>query len=890
MDSRRWEEVQRLFHQMADLPGDEQQPALEAACGGDADLREQVAALLQADAAGDSLLDRDVAHVAHAMIGHSSELPTHAFGPYHISEVLGEGGMGVVYLGERADLGSVAAIKLLRDAWISPARRERFASEQRTLAQLNHPAIARLLDADTLPDGTPWFVMEYVKGLSLTEYCRTHNASIAERFRLFREVCEAVQHAHRHAIIHRDLKPSNIMVTEEGRIKLLDFGIAKQIEGVESPVDHTRSGLRLMTPAYAAPEQLRGEGLGVHTDVYALGVVLYELLLGTLPFDLARKTPSEADTLILTVDADKPSTVARKLAPLPPHLRDVPVYAWTDLDVICLTAMQKDPARRYSTVDALMRDIDHFLASEPLEARADSLGYRLSKFVRRNTRAVVATALVAITVIGLVAFDGVRLTRARIAAEHEAARTSRVEAFMLNLFQGGDASAGPADSLRVTTLLARGVQEARSLSTDPAVQADLYLTLGGIYQKLGQFDRADSLVQLGLATRRTVFGPDHPDVGQALVALGLIQIDQAEYQAAEVTIRQGMAIEARSLPPDHPALALANLALGRALEERGEYATAILLLREAVRLERLRASGHPTPELAEAIEELANTHFMTGAYDLSDSLNREILGMNRTLHGDHHPSVADVLINLGAIQFQRGNYREAERFDREALAIDLRWYGPDHYETASAMTLVGRALNYQGHYGEAVGILRQSLAIQERVNGPVHPRVASALNDLGVAALQAGQLDSAAADFQRMESIYHQVYDDSHYLIALARANLASVYLEQQQYATAEAMFRDVIARYTAAQGAQHMNTAVAHIKLGRTLLREGRAREAEVETRTGYETLKSQTAPSVSWLQSARKDLAALYDSLREPEKAARIREEMADTGLKAVKPGRGN
>src|SRR5688572_3584109 len=304
--------------------------------------------------------------------------------------MLGEGGMGVVYLAERGDLGSKAAIKIRRDAWLSPARRERFAVEQRTLAQLNHPSIARLYDADTLPDGTPWFVMEYVEGVPLTAFCDTHASTIPERLRLFRDVCEAVQHAHRHAIIHRDLKPSNILVTQDGTGKLLDFGIAKQLESLEGS-EVTRTGLRPMTPAYAAPEQVSAGRLGIHTDVYSLGVVLYELLVGRLPFDVAQTTPSELERLIVEQEPERPSVAARRTPALPvgsSRAQSASKPQWADLDVLCLTAMHKDPARRYASVEALIRDVDHYLTGEPLEARPDSLRYRTSKFVRRNMTAV----------------------------------------------------------------------------------------------------------------------------------------------------------------------------------------------------------------------------------------------------------------------------------------------------------------------------------------------------------------------------------------------------------------------------------------------------------------------------------------------------------------------
>src|ERR1700733_3644426 len=314
MDSNRWTQIQSLFHDAADLPKSEQRAFLESACGSDDILLADVLALLDEDARSSSLLDRDVAYVADQILNDKSPQPAafQEFGHYKIKHVLGEGGMGVVYLAEREDLHSLVAIKLLRDASLSPARRERFAVEQRTLAQLNHPCIARLYDAGILADGTPWFVMEYVDGLPLTEYCRQRNCSIDQRLRLFHAVCEAVLYAHQNAVIHRDLKPSNILVKNDGSVRLLDFGIAKQIDGADAPADQTRTALRLMTPAYASPEQIRGERVGIQTDVYSLGVILYELLAGVLPYDVSNRSSSEAENLITGTDPARPSLVVRR--------------------------------------------------------------------------------------------------------------------------------------------------------------------------------------------------------------------------------------------------------------------------------------------------------------------------------------------------------------------------------------------------------------------------------------------------------------------------------------------------------------------------------------------------------------------------------------------------
>jgi eukaryotic-like serine/threonine-protein kinase len=882
MDSTRWERIQTLFHDAADLPRSEQGAFLQSACGEDSGLVADVLAMLEEDARGTSLLDRDMAHVAHQVLEEAGpQLPFKEFGPYRMKQMLGEGGMGVVYLAERKDLGSLVAIKVLRDAWLSPARRERFASEQRTLAQLNHPSIARLYDADTLDDGTPWFVMEYVEGVPLTEYCSQHKCSIAERLHLFRSVCEAVQYAHQHAVIHRDLKPSNILVKPDGTVRLLDFGIAKQIEVLGGPpgqtrTDQTLTGLRLMTPAYAAPEQIRGDGVGIQTDVYSLGVILYELLAGQRPFDFSNLAPGEAETLILQQEPAKPSIAAKRISDQPAAaVSSVGKASWDDLDVLCLTAMHKDPRRRYRSVEAMVRDVDHYLKREPLEARADTLRYRLGKFVRRNQRAVSVAALVFALVVGMAIFFTVRLARARNAALAEAARTGRIQRFMLNLFQGGDEAAGPSDTLRVVTLLDRGVQEARALDSDPAVQAELYETLGSMYQKLGKFEQANSLLDSALQQRTRLFGPDSPEVAQSLVAVGLLRSDQAQYEEAEHLIRRGLDISQRKLASGDPALARATFALGKLLENRGVYDQAAHELDEAVKLQS--APGATTPDLAASLSELANTNFYAGHYDISDSLNRQVLAMQRQLYGERHPLVADTLINLGSIQFQLGHYTEAERYERQALDIVQSFYGKDHPETADAMTILGQSLTFEHRLDEASALLHQSLTILEHAYGPVHPRVAYALNELGNIALRQQKLDDAEADFSRVVEIYRSVYGDNHYLISVAQSNLGGVYAERKDYVRAERLFREALQRYGKTLPADHLNVGITRIRLGGALAGERRFPEAEVESHAGYDIVMKQTSPTVRWLQSARKDLATEYEALNQPQNAAKFRAEFS-------------
>ena len=878
MDRARWDRIQQLFHGANELPAPERQAYLASECPEDPNLVAEVTSLLDEDARGASLLDHGLAPLAGHLVGDTGEtaIPVREFGAYRVLEVVGQGGMGIVYLAERADLGHRVAIKVLRDAALSPARRDRFASEQRTLAQLNHPSIAQLHDADALPDGTPWFAMEYVEGLPLTEYCEARRTSLEGRLLILRSVCQAVQHAHSHLVVHRDLKPSNVLVRNDGTVKLLDFGIAKQLESLDVPVDQTKTGFRLMTPAYAAPEQLRGDRIGIHTDVYSLGVLLYELLTGRLPFDLSQATPAEAERLITEQEPERPSAVTRRAGP-PWDSRSVAgASAWADLDVLCLTAMHKDPQRRYRTVDAFIQDIDHFLAGEPLEARPDSLRYRTGKFMRRNRQSVVAASVVIAVLVALVGFYTVRLAQARDTALAGAARTDRIQRFMLNLFHGGDAQVGPADSLRVVTLLDRGVQEAGSLVGEPAVQAELMATLGGLYQQLGRLDRADSLIVAALEQRRSLHGAEHPDVAESEIALGLLRLEQAEYDVAEETIRAGLARLQRLQPADHPSIARAMTALGKVLEEQGDYDQAIATLEEAVRLQSTREID---ADLIESLTELGNTNFYAGNYPTADSIFRQVLEYDRQLYGDRHPAVANDLINVGAVLHERGNYAEAERYYREALDINVGFYGNDHPATADNLTGLSRALLFQRKLAEADTVIRRALIIQERVYGENHPRVASTVNELGSVALMQDRLADAEAAYRRMADIYRVAYPNGHYLVGIALSNLATVQLNRELYVEAEQQFREAVRVFSQTLSPEHLNTGIARIKLGRALVRQRRYAEAAAESRAGYDSLAPQTDPQVSWLKTARGDLVEAYQALGREEDADRFRDEMSDT-----------
>ncbi|HEY8998050.1 MAG TPA: serine/threonine-protein kinase [Edaphobacter sp.] len=760
-----------------------------------------------------------------------------------------------MYLAERTDIGGEVAIKLLRDAWVSPARRMRFSAEQRMLAQLKHPGIAQIFEADTLRDGIPWFAMEYVDGWTLLDYWAQHPGTVQDCLILFREICEIVSYAHRRTIIHRDLKPTNIMVTPERRVKLLDFGVAKSLDETANKGALTIDGLRPMTPAYAPPEQQNGGPVGVFTDIYALGVLLYELLTGVLPFD------EKARALAIRPEPRRPSIVAHAERFTQPIRRS----AWADLNMLCLTAMHPEPDHRYQSTEAMIRDIDAFLEERPLAARPDGWSYRLRKFVVRRSVPLTYAAATILLAVGLIGYFTFRLREARDAAVAEAARTERIQSFTSNLFRGNESSVGPAEDMRVKTLLDRGREEVESLSGDPEMQADMRETLGDIYRKLGDTQQAGSLIASSLEYRRTQRQDQPRKYAHGLIELGLVRMDEGKLDEAEQMTREALAIS-RTLPKEvehgaRPLTVEAPIALGTVLEAKGSYSEAEQLLSHALQLRP--AQGVPDADIAANLRELANVHFYQGHYTVADSLNRQVLAMHQALYGEHHPEIAEDLNNLAAIQLELGNLDQAESKYRQALAITEAWYGPQHPKTAEDLTSLGRTLIRAKRLQDARAVLERALNIQQQVHGHDHLAVASALNELGSIESMQEAYDDAENHYSEALEIWRKIYGRSHQFIGVGLSNLGSVYMGKKDYSRAEVMYRQALAVFQETVHEDHLNTGIAHIKLGRALLRQRRYLDAETETRRGYETLANLVAPSNGFLKAATVDLVQIYVNL---------------------------
>jgi eukaryotic-like serine/threonine-protein kinase len=884
MDARRWERAQRLFHAALELPATERSAYLEGECADDAALVSEVMALLEEDARAGATLEPDVARLASAVLD-GSVPGVRVIGPYRILRVLGHGGMGVVYLAERDDLGSRVAIKVLRDAALSPVRRERFEREQQTLAQLNHPSIARLYDADTLPDGTPYFVMEYVEGMPITEYCDTAGVSIADRLRLFRDVCVAVQHAHRHAVVHRDLKPSNILVTAnggdgagDGQVKLLDFGIAKQLERLDSPAQQTQTGLRLMTPAYAAPEQVRGEPVGVHTDVYSLGAVLYQMLTGVPPFDLSGRTPAEVETMIVTAEPERPSIRwgrADCRSPGGPRVRDR--RQGKDLDVLCLTAMHKDPQRRYPTVEALIRDLDHFRREEPLEARADTVRYRAGKFVRRNRRQVTAAALLAAVLMGLVGFHTVRLAEQRDRAQMSAAKAERISEYLIGLFEAGDPyAAGPAN-LDVQTLLERGERRAWELTEQPELQAAMLNVLGRVHTQLSDYERAALLLERALELRRE--RGEAVDIAESLTSLASLYVDQGDYDGAEAALREALTLRERHLPGNDPALASNLSDLGTVLGYKGQYQDAEALHRMAVRIRRT-SHGGPHEELGFSLNRLAVSLFQQGNYDEAERTYREALAVSLTVFGPEHASVTRVLANLGKLYEELGNYTVADSLLTEALRIRRATLGDDHFETAVGLGQLASLRTLMGDPEGAERYLRESLAIRERILAPTHPSIGTIANNLALTLEHQGEYGEAEALYRRAVDIYAESLGERHRFTGVALSNVANILFLQGDLEAAHDHYLQALGILHEAHPENHQELAHNRSRFGAVLAARARYEEAEPLLLDAYGTLSAQLGPDHTRTRQAAERIVALYEAWERHERAMPYREALAAGG----------
>lgn len=739
----------------------EARPAfLAVACGGDEVLRREVEVLLDTSEptrpwteAGPQPLKAS-GNEAATRVGDR-------IGPYLLTRLIASGGMGAVYQASRADLQfrQQVAVKLIRAGLTREETIARFRTERQILANLQHPNIARLLDGGVTEDGLPHLVMEYVDGLSIDRYVKEHATPLRDRLALFRQVAAAVQFAHQNLIVHRDIKPANILVTAGGTPKLLDFGIAKLLDReAADPQAMTGFADRLMTPEYASPEQVRAETITTATDVYALGVLLYELTAGRRPFQLKTSTAVEIERLVCETEPPPPSTFAR----LDP-----------EIDNIVLMAMRKEPARRYASAADFSEDVRRYLEGYPVAARQDAWSYRAGKFVRRNKAAVAAAALFAIVVTGLAIGMSVLAQRAR--TERDVARTERQTAERTTQFLTGLFLVADPETARGRTISAREVLDsaagriAAELHSEPEVQARLLETVGKVYENLGEWRESRAALERALEIKRRLHGGrDHPSVAQGLKDLTELLRRDREFAPAERLIREGLAMQIRLNGPEHGLVAEAMNTLALVLQGQGELAGAEALFRKALAMRALMADR---PHLETAVlSNLGGLLRERGDLPGAERYLRECVAIRRRELGNVHPRLALALSRLGDVLRAAGNPAGSEPLLREAVAIRTKLYGDSHPDMATSLNSLGRTLIALGRGEEAAALHLRALAIQRRKLGN-GVEAALTLELLGSAAQSRQQWAEAARYFA--EAL--RLLPDGHGLRASVAARLAEV-------------------------------------------------------------------------------------------------------------------
>jgi len=719
--------------------------------------------------------------------------PPQVIGPYHLLECIGQGGMGEVWLAEQKQpVRRRVALKLIKAGMNTREIVARFESERQALALMDHPAIAKVFDAGSTAQGMPFFVMEYVAGVPITEYCDTHRLTVEERLELFVQVCGGVQHAHQKAIIHRDLKPSNILITQvDGKPvpKIIDFGVAKATaQRLTAETMFTRVGALVGTPEYMSPEQAdsRGEDIDTRTDVYSLGVVLYELLVGALPLDLTRVRNQAFHEILRRIreeDAPRPSTKVRTSAEQSSaaarnrrvEVRDLGRQLKGDLDSIALKALEKERSRRYGSPSEMATDIKHYLHNEPVQAVAPSAVYRAKKFVRRHRAGVAASAGAVLGILALISsliVGSVRIARERDRANREAQTAERVAAFLVGTFKTSDPDQARGNTVTAREILDKGARQIETeLGGQPLLQARLMATMADVYEGLGLYDRAKYLLEKAISLQKGSRGPDDRDllVWQRLLARTLQY--QARYPEAEALFRETLQRQQRL--GDRAGALRTKASLGALLDQRGEYAQAEKMLQEAVQ-EGDRAEHGDTQLSLNVLNSLAIAYDGLKKYKEEAALSKEIYERRLRLLGPDHPDTIASMQNLAFVYYRLGQNREAEDLQRRGLEIGRRVQGADHPSTLLALGNLANTLLAEGRASEAEPLQREALAGRRKTLGPDHPETQFAIENLGNILLAQGKAKEAEVLYR--EALHGEVkaLGEHHPEIAFAWYNLAT--------------------------------------------------------------------------------------------------------------------
>jgi eukaryotic-like serine/threonine-protein kinase len=792
-------------------------------------------------------------------------------GPFRLLQLIGEGGMGEVWLADQLEpVRRRVALKIIKAGMDTKQVVARFEAERQALALMDHPAIAKVFDGGTTPEGRPYFVMEYVPGVPITEHCDRHKLSTLERLGLLAQVCEGVQHAHQKAIIHRDLKPSNILVSlvdGKPQPKIIDFGIAKATgRRLTDKTLFTELGALIGTPEYMSPEQadLTGQDVDTRTDVYSLGVLLYQLLTGELPFGSEELRSLSYEDLVRTLREVEPPRPSSRLRTLGDRAADVARSHQTepgllrrqlegDLDAITLKALEKERARRYGTASELASDLARHLAHEPVRARPPSPGYRLRKYVQRHR---VAVAVGSTLILLLLSFAGTMGVQARrIARERDRAnaerdraelqrdRANRIAEFMTSMFTVSNPSEARGNTVTAREILDKASKEIEAgLSGQPELRNLMMDVMGEVYVNLGLFTEARALVSRALEITRTALGPDHIETLRSANLLAKILAMTGHWEEAENLFRTTYEAQVRSLGPEHEQTLKSLVNLSIIAGDRGRDADAEKLGRVAVAtLTRVRGPENFDTLVAKS-------------------------------------SLADLLTQQG----DRAKLAEAEQLERSAIDAQRRRFGPEHQETLHSTISLAETLAMEGGHGEEVeSLVRQVIDVDRRIVGPEHPDTLQAERHLADALRDAGHLPESEQLDRKVLGVQRRVEGSSHPETLSTMTSLAQTLYAEGKLAESETLAREALGVQRGTLGLQHRSTLGTEKILLSILLGEGRFAETETLGRETLGTALRVLHPSHPMIPDLQYSLASAHARLGHRDEALALLGDALEHGL---------
>ncbi|MBL8271040.1 serine/threonine-protein kinase [Steroidobacter sp.] len=795
------------------------------------------------------------------------DLTGQLIGPYRVMRSLGQGGMGEVFLAERADaqFRQHVAIKLVRRGLLSRHVQGRLRQERQILASLDHPNIARLYDGGTTDDGTPYIVMEYIDGEPLDLYCDRRRLTIEQRLRLFIIVCSAVHRAHQGLVVHRDLKPSNILVTPEGAPKLLDFGIAKMLDDRElmHTLALTQEDIRVMTPDHASPEQVRGDLISTASDIYVLGVLLYELLSGYKPFALRGKRlaeleraicedhPPSPSTVIATAERQEDSGIEQVAAQRSVSINKLRRELSGDLDNIVTMAMRKEPERRYASAEQMAGDVERYLQGLPVLARPDSWNYRAEKFVRRHAIGVALSGVLVAALIGFtttIYLQSLRIEKERdvaeaerTVAEAERERAEAVSGFLIDSFKVVDPFVEGGNSVTARQILDNGARRIGSeLSDQPAIKAAVLDTIGTAYLGLGLPDDAQPLIEQGLDVRRQLFGTDSEPVANSLYSLNRVFEKKGDLTQAETLARQSLAITEQQTGSSSVETAGSLCRLGVIHKLKDQLAAAEKLFQSCLDIRRARL-GQYDVSLATPLDNLAQIASHRGDNALAEKYLNQALEIDRRTRSEQHPQYIRHLLRLAMITHDRGDSTKAERLFQRSVELSRRVLGAEHPETIDTLSAMGTFQMESGRLNAAEQTLQQVLEMNSRVR-PDHFYVGNDLENLGRLAFRKHEFARAERYLNDALAIYRKKLPPTSGFIASTLTMLGTTQLALNRPKDALRPLDEAVKAWRQEYGADSAGYAIANATRARAQALLGNYTEAEPALLAAYPMLNNST------------------------------------------------